>query len=153
MLKNLNILLLKDVNNLGYMGDIVKAKAGYIRNFLYPNGFCILILRNNILSIKNKQKIIKKNKEIAIKNALLLKKRLLLKKIFIKSKSGKSGKLFGSITSKDIESYLKNIGYKISSKNIKLLFPIKILGEHVISINAGNKVNFDLKINIISDDI
>ncbi len=153
MLKFLNVFLLKDINNLGYVGDIVKAKVGYIRNFLYPNRLCILVSKKNILFIKRKQKLIKKNKEIAIKNALLLKKSLLLKKILIESKSGKNGKLFGSVTSKNIEDYLKGIGYNISSKNIKLYSPIKSLGEHTISINIENQINFDLKIEVISSEI
>src|SRR5660397_231882 len=113
------IILLKDVKGTGKTGEVVKVSDGYARNLLIPKGFAMEATEGNVRSLE-------KQKSIAEEKA----KKIGSLSVHIKTKSGEGGKLFGSITSKDIAEALKE-QHKIDIDKKKFLMPnpIKTAGE------------------------
>src|SRR5699024_8406429 len=117
----MKVILLKDVKGLGKKGDLVNAKDGYARNYLLPKEIAIEATEGNLKTLKEKKKIEKKKREEEYNKALELKKKLDETSVVIKGKAGEGGKLFGSITSKDISAALKKQhNVKIDKRKIAL---------------------------------
>jgi len=143
------VILLKDVKGTGKAGDIVKVSDGYARNMLIPKGFAQEATDGNIRNLE-KQKAIAAEKRAAEKaKAEALAEKLSSVGIEIKTKSGEGGRLFGSITSKDIAEALKE-QHKIDvdKKNILLDSPIKQIGDHEIEIKLFYEVKAVLKVKV-----
>ena len=129
------VILMKDVKGSGKAGDVVKVSDGYARNMLLPKGLAKEATEGNIRSLE-KQKAIAAEKleeqKAAAKEMAAKLEKITLK---IESKGGDSGKLFGSITSKDIaEALEKQEGMKIDKKKIEMKTPIKQAGETEVTL-------------------
>src|SRR5660397_214056 len=132
------IILLKDVKGTGKTGEVVKVSDGYARNLLIPKGFAMEATEGNVRSLE-KQK--SKAEELVEKIGSL--------SVHIKTKSGEGGKLFGSITSKDIAEALKE-QHKIDIDKKKFLMPnpIKTAGETTVEIKIFHEVVATLKVGV-----
>ena len=130
----MNVILLKDVKGTGKAGDIVKVSDGYARNMLIPRGLAKEATQGNIRSLE-KLKAVQAEKDAEAKaKAEALAEQLKSEVIVIKSKGGEGGRLFGSITNKDIEDAVTaQIGVKIDKKKIQMDSPIKTVGEHEVT--------------------
>lgn len=145
----MKIILLKDVKSLGEKGDMVDAKSGYARNFLFPKGDAIEATPANVAKWKDEQAGIAEKKEDQYKEALALKEKIESIKINIKGKAGEGGRLFGSITSSDIAARLKkehNIA--IDRRKIELKENIKSLGTTNVDIRVYPELTATLAVNI-----
>ena len=147
----MTVILLQDIKGVGKKDEIINASDGYARNFLLPKKLAVEANNENIskLKAKNDSKAYKKSleKEEAQKTVDKL-KGILLK---IPVKTGENGKVFGSITSKEIADNLKQ-QYKIEidKKKIDLKEPIKVLGSFSVNIKLYEGVVGTLKVQIIS---
>ena len=148
----MKIILKEDVKALGSIGDIVTVKDGYARNYLIPKGFAVRANEKNMKEfLHHKRMIERKLNKVKIK-AEELKEKLEAVELNIKQRLGKSGKLFGSVTSLIIEKELQNIGFDIDRKKILLKEPIKTLGNFEIDVKLHPEVIAKLKVNVISDE-
>jgi large subunit ribosomal protein L9 len=140
----MEVILLENHQNLGQRGDIVNVARGYARNYLIPKKIAVPNTQANIATIKavDQSRNIEVNKEE--ESALKIKEELDGLTIEIKAKSGKEGKLFGSITNKNISEALEEKGFKIDKRHIKLEEPIKELGNYSIEISLFQ----DIKVNL-----
>ena len=143
------VILTKDVKGTGKAGEVVKVSDGYARNMLLPKGLAKEATEGNIRNLE-KQKAIaaEKHKE---QNAAAQQQAKTIENITleIKSKGGETGKLFGSITSKDIaEALLKQENIKIDKKKIELSGPIKQAGETEVNIKLFSEVSATLKVRV-----
>lgn len=145
----MKIILLKDVKGLGKKGDLVNSKTGYARNFLFPKELAIEATSANLkkweVETKDKEDRVQKEKEEALK----LKDKIEELTIDIKGKGGEGGRLFGSITSKDIADSLKN-QYKIDidKKKIELKENIKTAGITSVDVRVYPEITANLKVNV-----
>src|SRR5660397_29911 len=132
------IILLKDVKGTGKTGEVVKVSDGYARNLLIPKGFAMEATEGNVRSLEKQKSIAE---ELAEKIGSL--------SVHIKTKSGEGGKLFGSITSKDIAEALKE-QHKIDIDKKKFLMPnpIKTAGETTVEIKIFHEVVATLKVGV-----
>ncbi|WP_168919764.1 50S ribosomal protein L9 [Enterobacteriaceae endosymbiont of Donacia clavipes] len=149
----MKIILLNSIPGLGKKSQIVKVKPGYARNFLIPNNKCISATKININFLK--QKLLEKKSQLLsiLDNAKLrLKKFNCIKKIVIKAKAGKTGKLFGSIGRNDILKKIKEIGFDILKKEIKLpKGSLKYIGDYNIIFQFHKKISIEKIVSIINN--
>ena len=143
------VILMKDVKGTGKAGDVVKVSDGYARNMLLPKGLAKEATEGNIRSLE-KQKAIAAEKleeqKAAAKDMAAKLENITLK---IESKGGDSGKLFGSITSKDIaEALEKQEGMKIDKKKIEMKTPIKQAGETEVTLKLFTEISAQLKVSV-----
>ncbi|MDR1135161.1 MAG: 50S ribosomal protein L9 [Clostridiales Family XIII bacterium] len=141
------VILLRDVKGLGRAGEVVKVNDGYARNFLFPKAMATPATDGNIKNVEQQKKILveKRDKELASAEALAGKIGALSVKIM--TKSGENGRLFGSITSKDIADALKaQHKIDIDKRKIVLESPIKNVGESSVEIKLYHEVTAVLKV-------
>jgi large subunit ribosomal protein L9 len=143
------VILTKDVKGTGKAGDVVKVSDGFARNRLIPKGMAKEATDGNIRSLE-KQKQIMADKEAENKAAAEeLEKKLSEITVVIKTKSGEGGRLFGSITSKDIAENLKEqFGVDVDKKKIVLDSPIKEVGLKVVPVKLFAGVQAKMKVNV-----
>ncbi len=135
------VILNKDVKGTGKAGEIVKVSDGYARNMLLPKGLATEATDGNIKMLE-KQKAAEAQKKAEDKAAAQeIAEKLEEVKVVIKTKSGEGGRLFGSITSKDIADAVKNqTGLAIDKKKIQLGSPIKNIGKFDIKVKLYPEV-------------
>ena len=143
----MKIILIKDVKKQGKSGDILEVKDGY-GSFLINKGDAVLATSNSVdrLDRENKEKEVKENN--LIKECEVLKKKLENLKISFKVKTGDQDRVFGSVSAKQIVEELKNKGYNIDKKQIKINNSISSLGFHNVDIELHKKVIATIKIEL-----
>lgn len=141
------VILNRDVKGTGKAGDVVKVSDGYARNMLLPKGYAKEATEGNIRSLE-KQKAIAAEKKAEEKAAAQARAEEINKlSVKISTKVGDSGKIFGSITSKDIAEALKaQHGMDLDKKKIQLSSPIKQTGETAVDIKLYQEVTAQLKV-------
>lgn len=123
------VILKKDVKGTGKAGDVIKVSPGYARNMLIPRGFAVEATEGNIRNLEKQKQIQKENEAIEKAKAEEVALKLSKGNIVIKTKAGEGGRLFGSITNKDIaEAIEEQLDIKIDRRKIVLENPIKELG-------------------------
>ena len=145
----MQVILLEDVKSLGKKGEVVKVSDGYARNQLIPKGFAKEATQGNVRNLE-KQKALAAEKKAAQKEAAQKQADELEKvTIEIKTKGGDNGKLFGSITSKDIaEALEEQYGLKVDKKKIDLAAPIKQTGVTNVTIKLFPEVSAKVKVKV-----
>jgi len=145
----MQVILLKDIENLGNKSEIVKVKDGYARNYLIPKGVAIRVTKSNIKVIEERRKKLEKERKKEIKTIEELKDRIeSINDLVIKKKAGEEETLFGSVTSADIEEKLKEFDIEVNKKKIELPKPIKKLGEYNVDIKIHPNMKATLKFTI-----
>ena len=143
----MKVILLQDVKNVGKKGSTINAKDGYARNFLFPKNLAIEANEVNLRNLENAKKH-KEEQELEIFNeAKSLEEELMKFTLVIKSKVGENGKLFGSITTKEIADLLESEhNIAIDKRKFELDEPIKSVGEYSVKIKLHPKVNAKVKV-------
>jgi len=150
----LKIILARDYEKLGNAGDIVNVKDGFAKNFLIPNNIALFATRGNI----NQMEIVKKSlvkKEVKnIEDAKQVAALLTDLKLTFTVNSSPEGKLYGSITNKDIaEKILEERKVDIDKKKIELAEHIKEVGEYDVEVKLYKDVKAEIKVVVVSEDI
>ena len=148
----MEILLKKDVANLGYAGEIVKVKAGYAMNYLVPQGFATVATE----SVKKqhaetlRQRAHKEAKLVADAEALAA--TVAAQEIEVKAKVSENGKLYGSVTTMDLEAALAAKGLNIDKKDITILAnEVKELGAYEASVKIYKAIKATFKFNVVAE--
>ena len=143
----MEVILREDVPNLGTVGDIVKVKPGFARNYLLPRGLAVVADKRNIHVLEHQKRVVADKRERDRKRAQGAAERLSNLRLTIKARAGEEGKLFGSVTNLDIERALAAQGFSVERRRIRLDEPIKSIGEHTVPIHLG--VGVDAKVTVI----
>ena len=143
------VILLKDVKGTGKAGEIVKVSDGYARNMLIPRGMAKEATDGNVRSLE-KAKAVQAQKDAEAKAAAeKLAEEMKDKEVVIRTKGGEGGKLFGSITTKDIETAVKDqLGVKIDKKKMQLESPIKHIGSHEVAVKLAGGVAAVIRVKV-----
>ncbi|AAC07793.1 50S ribosomal protein L9 [Aquifex aeolicus] len=144
----MKVVLVKDVEGLGFFGDVVNVKDGYAMNYLIPRGLALPATEGNIKHIQTilaqkERKLLREKKK-----AEELAKKLEGMVIGIKKPAGEGGKLFGSVTPADIVNALKEKGIEIERKNVVFYHPIKEVGVFPVKIRLHKDVEVDIKVDV-----
>ncbi len=147
----MKVILQQDVKGLGRKGEVVNASDGHARNFLFPKKLAIPADKQNLNELSAKKASEAHKKELEKEEAIKIKAKLEKVTLHIKTKAGENGKIFGSITSKEIsEGIEKEYKEKIDKKKILLKDQIKTLGEHTVDLKLFEGVIAKLKLIIES---
>jgi large subunit ribosomal protein L9 len=148
----MKVILLKNVPNLGQADEIKEVSDGYARNFLLIRGLVKIATDKAIKELENYKVRKLKSVENKGKKFKELAKKLNNIKIIIKAKADEKKTLFGSVNASKIAEELKNRGYELDPKFIKLEQPIKILGYHDVNLDFGAGVNAKIGLTIIREE-
>ena len=146
----MKVILLQDVKALGKKGDVVEVSEGYARNMLLKKGMGIEATGKNMNDLKLQKANAEKIARETLEAAQSLVKEMEGKSIKIAVKTGEGGRIFGSVSSKEIaEEIKKQLGYEIDKKKIQIDNPIKALGVTNVSIKLHTKVTAELKVQVV----
>jgi large subunit ribosomal protein L9 len=145
----MKVILMEDVPSLGKVGDLVKVSNGYGRNFLVPNGKAMNATTHNINILEHQTKQLKNKVDKIKREAEKLAKRIEAISCTVAKPAGEEEKIFGSVTSMDIEESLKVEGIEVDRKKIILDEPIKSLGIYTVPIKLHPEVTAQLKVWVV----
>ena len=133
----MKMILLQDVKSVGKKGDLINASEGYAKNFLLPRKLAVEATKSNLNDYELKQKAEAKRKQEELEKAQATAKELEDKVVTIKVKTGGNGKLFGSVTNKEVaEEIVKQTKLDIDKKKVSIGDPIKMLGKEPQSLSC-----------------
>jgi large subunit ribosomal protein L9 len=145
----MEVILLKDMKGSGRAGDVVRVNDGYARNFLIPKGIASLATPENLKKLEKIKAANEAKEAVDRESASELRERILKLSVTVKTKGGEGGRLFGSVTAKDIQEALVNQHeIEIDKRKIVLENPIKQTGEHEVSIKLYQDISTTLKVNV-----
>ena len=147
MAHSVNVVLQKDVDKLGKGGDVVKVSPGYARNYLVPKGFALPASEGNVARFEHIKRVAAERAAKARAEAKSLADKVNAIEISLSARAGSEGKLYGSITSKDIEIALKAKGFDIDKKKLKV-DNIRSAGTYEVTAHIAPEVNATFKVTV-----
>jgi len=147
----MQILLRKDIEGLGHIGDVVDVKTGYGRNYLLPRQFAVPVTSGNIKRVEIEKKKAEEARKVLDQELDGLAERLKQVSITIPAKANEEGHLFGSVTTAQIAGLLQAEGYKVEEKMIQLTEPVKELGVVEIHIQLKPDLPTSCKIWVVAE--
>jgi large subunit ribosomal protein L9 len=149
----MEIILMQKVANLGNIGDKVKVKAGYGRNYLLPQGKATLATPENVAKFEARRAEFEKAAKEELASAQARAAKLEGFKLSLTAKAGGEGKLFGSVGNSDIVEALNKAGHMVERAEVRMPNgPIRQAGEHVVQLHLHTDVNVDLPVVIIGEE-
>lgn len=151
----MQVILKKDVQNLGEAGDLVNVKDGYARNFLLPQNAAEVATEGALQNREQNLARIKAKQEKLHQEALELAEKIeKVAELKLSAKAGESGKLFGTITTKKLAEELQTqSGIEVDRKNITLNAPVNKVGEYTMLIKLTSKVKTELKVVVSASEV
>ncbi|NLM28603.1 MAG: 50S ribosomal protein L9 [Clostridiaceae bacterium] len=148
----MKVILKQDVKNLGKANTLVNVNDGYARNYLIPKGLAVIADSAAINEMKMRSDAENTKRERELANAKKIAEKISDKTIVFHSKAGENGKLFGSITGKDIADKLeKDFSISVDKRRINLPEAIRTLGLHEVEIKLHQGVSSVIKVNVIDE--
>jgi large subunit ribosomal protein L9 len=149
----MDVILLQKVANLGTIGDRVKVKSGYGRNFLLPSGRATLATAANVARFEARRAELEKLAGEELGSAQQRAESLRDFRLTITAKAGSEGKLFGSIGTADIAEACTTAGHKVSRSEVRLpTGPIRAVGEHQVAIHLHTDVEIAITLIIVAEE-
>jgi large subunit ribosomal protein L9 len=147
----MQIILLEKIANLGNLGDVVKVKDGYARNFLIPGKHARRATEAAIKEFEARRAELEKAAAEKLSAAQALQEQLSGKVVRISQKAGVDGRLFGSVTNADIAEGLTKMGFAILKSQVRLPNgPLKVTGEHPVSVSPHTDVVAEITVQVIA---
>lgn len=144
----MQVILTQDVEKLGSIGHTVNVKNGYARNFLIPRSLAVTANRNNLKEIEHHKRVLAKKKEHLLNDFKSIAKKIESLTITIAKQVGKDEKIFGSVTTSEIEEALAKENVVISRKHIKIDTDIKKLGQYTAQIHLHSEITASLNLKV-----
>jgi large subunit ribosomal protein L9 len=148
----MQVILLEKVVNLGNLGEIVKVKDGYARNFLIPHGHARRATDANKAEFEAKRVELEKAASAKLADAQKQGEKLAGQKVKLTQKAGVDGRLFGSVTNADIAEELGKMGYTVAKSQVRMPNgPIKTTGESSVSVALHTDVVVDVNVTVLGE--
>jgi large subunit ribosomal protein L9 len=149
----MEVILLQKVANLGNIGDKVKVKSGYGRNFLLPQGKATLATADNVAKFEARRAELEKTAHDELSVAQARAAKLEGFKLTITARAGGEGKLFGSVGTSDVTEGVQRAGHKIERSEVRLPHgPIRQAGEHIVHLHLHSDVTVDLPVVVVAEE-
>ena len=147
----MDVILKEDIPNLGKMGDTVRVRDGYARNYLLPRKMVVVADQKNVRAFEHNKRVLAVQREKVVRRAQTLGQKLSELSLRIGVKVGEEGKLFGSVTNMDLEKALKDKGFEVERRKIHLEEPIKTVGEFEVPVRLAADLTVNLKVSVIPE--
>lgn len=145
---NVQVILREDVTHVGHMGDLVSVKPGFARNFLLPRGLAVVASEKQQNRVAHEKRILE-GRIAKLRAAAEGQKKLLdAVEITIEKAAGENEKLFGSVTSMEIEALLKNKGFELTKKQLHVAETIKSVGTFDVQVKLHKDVTANVKLHV-----
>lgn len=145
----MKIVLIVDVPKLGKRGQVVSVADGHARNYLLPRGLALEATVANVRQFEGEQAAARRRVERAATEADAAAARLEGLSLTVKAKAGEEGRLFGSVTAKDVASGIKSVlGLTLDRRKIELDDPIKSIGLHRVTVRLSPKIAREIMVNV-----
>jgi len=145
------VILRDDVPSLGKIGQVVRVKPGYARNYLFPRGLAVEANRKNLHVLEHQKRVIAAKADRERKSAEGVAQKLNGLKLTVAARAGEEGRLFGSVTNIDVERLLTEKGLQVERRRIELADPIKQLGTYPIVIQVGRDVRATVELTVVAE--
>jgi large subunit ribosomal protein L9 len=149
MARNVQVILTEDLPTVGDSGELVKVRPGFARNFLIPRGLAAVATKDNVKRIEHEKRVAQSRASKQREVARELAGKLEGVKLKVEAQVGEENKLYGSITSRDIEEALAAKGFEIDRRKITME-PIKELGEHTVAIRIASGVDAQIALEVVA---
>lgn len=146
----MKVILKEDIEKLGARGELVDVKDGFGRNYLIPQGKALMATKGAIKAYQEQQRRETEKKEVDIARAKELADELSKTSITIPVKAGEDGKLFGTVTNIHVADALKEKGYDLDRRKIKINEDVNALGEYTATVEVGNQVTANIKLWVVN---
>ncbi|MPZ75322.1 MAG: 50S ribosomal protein L9 [Deltaproteobacteria bacterium] len=147
----MEVILKEDIVNVGKIGEVVRVRDGYARNYLLPRGLVLLANKKNLKTFEHQKKVVADQKQKIIRQAQSVGDEIAGVSLVIPMRVGEEGKLFGSVTNIQIEKSLKAKGLKVDRRKIQLEEPIKIIGDYEVPIRMTADLTVPLKVSVVPE--
>lgn len=148
----MQIILLDKVLNLGNLGDVVKVKDGYARNFLIPTGRARRATKEAVADFEARRAELEKAAAAKLAEAQALGEKLAAITVKLTQKAGVDGRLFGSVTNHDIAEELKKQGFDVVKSQVRMPSgPFKMVGEYTVQIHLHTDVTVDVNVSVLGE--
>ena len=147
----MKLILTEDVPNLGSLGDTIDVKSGYGRNYLLPKGIALLATGRVSKELQHRIQHLNKLREGKIELAHEQAEKLKTVKLEVIRKSGPGGRLFGSVTNRDLKDLLKEKEFDVERRSILLNSPIRNIGLHEFTVRVHSEVSVNIQIKVTGD--
>ena len=147
----MKVILTQDVENLGLLGDTIEVKPGYGRNYLIPNGVALLATGKASKELRHRLQHLEKLREGKIALALEQAEKLKALKLEVTRKASPGGRLFGSVTNRDLNLLLKENDFELNRRAIQLNSPIRDTGTHDFSVRIHSEVTVSMQVQVTGE--
>jgi len=147
----MEVILKEDIANVGKIGEVVRVRDGYARNYLLPRGLVLVANKKNLKTFEHQKKIVADQKQKIVRQAQTVSDQLATVAVVIPMKVGEEGRLFGSVTTMQIEKALKAKGVNVERRKIHLSEPIKTVGDYEVPIRLSADVTVPLKVSVVPE--
>jgi large subunit ribosomal protein L9 len=148
----MEVILMEDITELGKIGDVVKVRDGYARNYLIPEKKAIRATTRNLKKLQHEKQLAQHRVQKVQQSVEALSEKISGLVCLVKKSAGETGKLFGSVTSMDLEAYLNDQGIPVEKKQIHLEEPIKSIGVFEVPIRLMEGVTAMLKVEVEAEE-
>lgn len=146
----MEIILSESIDGLGEIGEIVKVKPGYARNYLLPKGLAVVADQGNVKEFEHQKRQLERKALKIAKTSEALKAKIEAVSCVFELRASEEGKLFGSVTSADLAAKLADADIDIDRKKIQLDEPIKTLGEQTVAVKLPGTVVAEIKVSVVA---
>jgi len=144
----MKVILQEEIENVGHIGDMIDVKQGFARNFLLPRGKAIEATTRNLKQLEHAKRLVADKAKKAKGETEAFARTLVEMSITITVAAGPDGKLFGSVSGKDITEALAEQGIQLDKRKVTMEHPLKEVGSFVIPVKLPNDVTASLTVNI-----
>ena len=148
----MEVILKEDIANVGKIGEVVRVRDGYARNYLLPRGLVLVANKKNLRTFEHQKKLVADQKQKITRQAKSVGEAVSAVSLIIRMRVGEEGKLFGSVTNIQIEKALKAQGLTVDRRKIQLEEPIKAAGDYEVPIRMTADLTVPLKVSVVPED-
>ena len=146
----MQVILKEDIHNLGRSGELVTVKPGFGRNYLIPQGKAVIATKKNVAQLEHEKKLIAARNAKLLKDSQALADKIGQIEITVERQVGAEDKIFGSVTTRDVEEALSEKGVKIDRKKVHMGDAIKSLGVYTLDVKLAPEVTAKLKLWVVA---